>query len=78
MFGQSKLIEIIGNQSISIGFWFLDLGFGLVELANEAIETEKLRKKREESYRHRENRIIDDQAGVWRPAAKANSASVSV
>ena len=48
------------------------------ELANEAIETEKLRKKREESYRHRENRIIDDQAGVWRPAAKANSASVSV
>ena len=49
MFGQPKPTEIIGNQSVSIGFWFLDLGFGPVELVNEAIETEKLRKKREES-----------------------------
>ena len=49
MFGQPKPTEIIGNHSVSIGFWFLDLGFGPVELANEAIEIEKLRKKREES-----------------------------
>ena len=49
VFGQPKLTKIIGNQLVLIGFWFLDLGFGPVELVNEAIETEKLRKKREES-----------------------------
>ena len=49
VFGQPKPTKIIGNQLVSIGFWFLDLGFGPVELVNKAIETEKLRKKREES-----------------------------